>query len=401
MAKKRKSSKSKNSKIATRLTIALIIIVVVVVGVLVALYLTDNLPAEFTATLKSLFDSIVASKNPGNDDSSNKIEGPSGIAEGDLYIKFIDVGQGDCIYIRFPDGDEMLIDSGNASGSSGSSEYRDYMLSTLDSLVTDDCIEHLMLTHCDKDHVSYMDEVVENFSIKKFYLPNVMAAPTASEWKSKIDSLPSSKTSLFTDTDTVDTTGYAAFFYGALTEPDSTFVINIGDFSISGEGYTLDFYCYDRERWGSTDLSSAEEKNAISPIGVLNCHNKKILLTGDSNEINEEYWIEHMKEYYNVNLLDCDVLKVGHHGSSTSTTTEFLEYINCEFAVISCNEVGNTYIHPRQDTLDRLKAEDYTLYRTDMHGSVVLVVNASGLTFTTERTADSNALWVGADMDED
>ena len=401
MAKRKKSRK--NSKVVSRLVIALIIILVVVIGVLLALYFTDNLPESISAPIKTIIDSILSGKDPstGNKKPTQNIIEPSGIAEGDLVVQFIDVGQGDCIYIRFPDGDEMLIDAGNASGSSGSSEYKDSMLSILDTLVTDDRIEHLMLTHCDKDHVSYMDEVIANFEVKKFYMPNVLAVPTSSEWATKINSLPSSKTSLFTDKDTVDTTAYAAFFYGALTEADSTFVLNVGDFSITGEGYSLDFYCYDESEWENTDISTAEEKNAISPIGILNCHNKKIVLTGDSNEINEEYWIEHMKEDYGLNLLDCDVLKVGHHGSSTSTTTEFLDFIDCEYAVISCNEDGNTYIHPRQDTLDRIKAADCGLYRTDMHGSVVLVVNASGLTFTTEHTPDSEAIWVGADKDAD
>jgi len=90
-------------------------------------------------------------------------------------------------------------------------------------------------------------------------------------------------------------------------------------------------------------------------------------------------------------------LKVGHHGSETSSTREFLDFVNCEYAVISCNADGNKFLHPRQATLDRFKEDNMTLYRTDLHGTVVLVVDSAGnLTFTTEKTPTEN-IWIGAD----
>ena len=102
------------------------------------------------------------------------------------------------------------------------------------------------------------------------------------------------------------------------------------------------------------------------------------MLTGDSNEINEPVFVDRVGGY-----VDCDVLKVGHHGSETSSTAEFLKCIDCEYAVISCGE-GNNHKHPRQATLDRLVAEDMTIYRTDNNGNIVLTVNES-IVFTVEK----------------
>ena len=97
-------------------------------------------------------------------------------------------------------------------------------------------------------------------------------------------------------------------------------------------------------------------------------------------------------------VYDCDVLKVGHHGSATSSTREFLDFINCEYAVISCNASGNTFEHPRQATLDRFSADDMTVYRTDLHGTIVLVIDSNGtLSFTTEKTANESDIFTGAD----
>ena len=112
----------------------------------------------------------------------------------------------------------------------------------------------------------------------------------------------------------------------------------------------------------------------------------RIVLTGDSNEINEPTFVERIG-----GSLDCDVLKVGHHGSETSSTEEFLDAINCEYAVISCNADGNTFYHPRQNTLDRFIADDMTIYRTDNNGNIVLTVDENGeMKFTLEREADQS-----------
>jgi competence protein ComEC len=121
-----------------------------------------------------------------------------------------------------------------------------------------------------------------------------------------------------------------------------------------------------------------------------------VVLTGDSNEINEPIFVRRIG-----GKLDCDVLKVGHHGSATSSTAEFLDAITCEYAVISCNKEGNTFVHPRQVTLDRFKARNMSVYRTDKHGSIVLTIDGKGeLKFTVDNSdVTDEEIFKGADTE--
>lgn len=310
--------------------------------------------------------------------------------EGDLQVHFIDVGQGDCILILLPDGKDMLIDCANYNNSGTiQTETLDY----IDDYVTDGQIDYLMVTHGDSDHIYFVDEILGAYDVDTIYMPFILAEPENAEKAEAVSNLPADKLALFTDDDTLTSGVYADFFIAALSEPDAQIIFNIGEFSIETATYRFDFYCYTADEWEDTGLNSAEPKNAISPIGILEYNGKRLVFTGDSNEINEPKFIEKVGG----TTLDCDVLKVGHHGSETSSTREFLDFVNCEYAVISCNADGNTFLHPRQATLDRFKEDNMTLYRTDLHGTVVLVVDSAGnLTFTTEKTPTEN-IWIGAD----
>ena len=157
--------------------------------------------------------------------------------------------------------------------------------------------------------------------------------------------------------------------------------MNIGTFKISGDDYVFDFWCFSAEDWANNDLSSAEEKNVISPIGVLTYAGKSVVFTGDSNEMNEAMYLED-----NLIPRDCDVLKVGHHGSETSSTAAFLDFFDCEYAVISVGE-GNKYGHPTKAALDRLNYANMQVYRTDLNGNVTLTIDYVGnLSFAFEKT---------------
>lgn len=130
-------------------------------------------------------------------------------------------------------------------------------------------------------------------------------------------------TSRFTDKDTIDSVTYAQFFIAALTEPNCTITLNVdkdassNTIIIEETSYRLVFYCPTQEYYDDNNLNSAERKNAISPIGILEYNGRKVMLTGDSNEINEPLVMARTGK------IDCDILKVGHHGSATSTSTAF------------------------------------------------------------------------------
>lgn len=311
----------------------------------------------------------------------------SGLARGDgeLLVHMLDVGQGDCIYIQLPDGKDMVIDCANYNDDK---EYEKKAFDYLDTYINDDTVEYLMLTHCDSDHVYFMDELLKQYQVEKLFMPNVLAAPgtTSKDKKALQDQIDALDTSRFTDKDTIGTVTYAEFFIAALTEPNCEIVLNV-DFDantnsiiIEETTYRLVFYCPTQEYYDDSNLNSAERKNAISPIGILEYNGRRIMLTGDSNELNEPLVVERTGK------IDCDVLKVGHHGSATSTLNPFLDAYTFEYAIISCNTYGNKFNHPRQSTLDRLKAHDIAVYRTDNNGNIVVSVDKDGnIKITTQK----------------
>lgn len=319
------------------------------------------------------FIALVTTKNDGttNNGGKKEISDFENLSNVRLSVHFIDVGQGDCILILFPDGKEMLIDCANYNNST---EYKDSALNYLSEYIKDGQIDYLMLTHCDSDHVYFLDDVLSAYDVDNIYMPNVLAAPSSLEKAAQVAALDSAKLARFTDPNKVDSGCYADFFVAALSEEGASIYLNIGEFKIEGADYSIVFYGYTEEEWTENKLKNAEEKNAISPIGILEYCGLKVVLTGDSNLLNEPSFIRKAGG----EKLDCDVLKVGHHGSETSSTDAFLDYIDCEYAVISCNAKGNNFEHPRAATLERLTSREMTVYRTDLNGTVVFAVDNTG-----------------------
>lgn len=306
---------------------------------------------------------------------------------GQLVVHYIDVGQGDCIYIAFPDGTDMLIDCGSQGGSS---KYQTSAISDLKELNPDGKIDRVMATHSDQDHVSYLDEVLSEFQVGNVYMPNIRSNNLDKSVKIggrdvKVGDLDASKLKKFTDKDTIDTERYTEFFIAALSEPNCNITLNIGKYEIRGQDYTFTFYCLSQEEWDSRSLktkagrSDAKQINAVSPIGILEYAGRRLVFTGDSNESNEKYY------YETYPYVDCDVLKVAHHGSNGSSSDDFLQHVKCEYAVISAG--GKSYGHPEQETLDRLKANGIQkIHRTDKCGNVVLTVSHTGeMAFSCEK----------------
>lgn len=300
---------------------------------------------------------------------------------GQLVVHYIDVGQGDCIYIAFPDGTDMLIDCGSEKGRK---EYETSAISDLKELNPDGKIDRVMATHSDTDHISYLDEVLSEFQVGNVYMPNIRSNNLDKSVKIggrdvKVGDLDASKLKKFTDKDTIDTERYTEFFIAALSEPNCNITLNIGKYEIRGQDYTFTFYCLSQEEWDRRHLNNGEQINAVSPIGILEYAGRRLVFTGDSNESNEEYYCETYP------YVDCDVLKVAHHGSNGSSSKDFLQHVKCEYAVISTS--GESYGHPAQEALDRLKANGIQkIHRTDKCGNVVLTVSHTGeMAFSCEK----------------
>ena len=392
------------SKKGTR-NLIITLIVIVLIAAIVAVVIYFAAPELFEDIAGAILPDRGEQTSP--DDGTTPDDGGSGApptvltpGEGELQVHFMDVGQGDSILILFPDGKDMLIDCGTTRGGSWD-DVDEYM----DNYVTDGQLDYLMLTHTDSDHVGYMPEVLEKYDVDTVFMPNVLSEPSGTQSSDKlqaeIDALDQSKVGMFTDEDTVSSNAYAEFFIAALSEPNCEIVLNVdpdedtnsivitdgtklSDGTYDGATYMLTFYCPTEEYYATTDLSDAMDLNAVSPVGILEYNDVRIVLTGDSNEINEPIVAERLGN------IDCDVLKVAHHGSESSSLDVFLDAVDCEFAVISCGE-GNNHDHPRQEALDRLIEDDMTIYRTDNNGNIVLTVDETGeMKFTLEREVDQS-----------
>ena len=413
MAKKKSSKSSKSNyktakkviKTASKLPVPVlvgIILVVIVIGVIV--YLNKDKIKQKLAPKTTVRPTI-----------SREVYG----GEGDLIVHYMNVGQGDGILIELPDGDEMLIDLGCKGVTVN---YESVLKPYIQSYVEDNTIEHLVLTHTDEDHVSYLDNVIEDFQVNNVYMPYILANPgTGSDQKekaqNKINALDQEKVNMFKDPDTIDTIVYANFFINALSEPNCNIHINMDDDNytinnkIVGEGnsYLVSFICPTKDFYQNTNLGDAHAKNAVSPVIIIEYNTRALVFTGDCNaywsgstlkttEGNEWFMVQRIKTLYGDSGIDCDVLKVAHHGAEEASSNEFLDVVSCEYAVISCG-TGNTYNHPRQEALNRMQSHNMTVYRTDLNGNIVCTVNSNGeLIFNMDITnVSQNTEYIGAD----
>ena len=255
---------------------------------------------------------------------------------GNLYVHFIDVGQGDAILVV--DGENtMLIDTGDTS-----TESRDAVVNYLNSYSITE-IDYLILTHPDSDHIGGAPTVINGFTVVNCIMPDVVK-----------------DTKIYEDT------------LAALEERE----VNVIP-AVSGEQYSLSDA---RFKLLAPNSDSYSDWNDYSVVIKLVYGERSMLFTGDAHVESEE----EILEAYSAAELDCDVLKVGHHGSETSSGEDFLEAVSPTYAVISCGE-GNKYGHPHGVTLEKLEAFGVTVYRTDLSGNIVLTTDGVELDFVFEK----------------
>ncbi|NLY46737.1 MAG: hypothetical protein GX053_12250 [Tissierella sp.] len=122
--------------------------------------------------------------------------------------------------------------------------------------------------------------------------------------------------------------------------------------------------------------SSYEDLNNYSIVIKMEYGNNSFLFTGDAEDISENEMISKGFD------LSADVLKVGHHGSSSSTTQTFLNKVNPKYAVIMVGN-DNSYGHPHEETMNKLKSKGITVYRTDENGTIIAISDGTNITFNT------------------
>jgi len=239
--------------------------------------------------------------------------------DGRATFRFFDVGQGDCALITYR-GDAVLIDC-------GSGECAEETAETVRLYAPQ--IDYLILTHPHEDHMGGAAEIIEKLNVETVVLPTQSVEETF--YSDATEAIAREKCN------TVTPGGAAEFKVGGI-------LIEVLDSFGEGE----------------------DNLNNASLVVRVTVDGTSVLFSGDAEKEEEARLLEKAPSF-----LDADYLKVGHHGSSTSTTVEYIEAISPSTAVISCGK-DNGYGHPAPETLARLDMLGVEVKRTDKDGTVVL-----------------------------
>ena len=357
MAKK----KNKREKELQKFVACLVVIIIITVIVLAVFYISNGYKFDF-GFLKKESESV--SVNYSEVDNVR-----------DLKVYFIDIGQGDCIFIELPDGKNMLIDTGEKRNA-GKAKIDKYLRDEKGNKVT---IDYCVATHPDSDHIGLMPYVYEQYDVLKSYRPYVYSEnKSASALPYELNKGIKIKNSSNIYYDYI-TNVNAEQTYWEFFKDDSDF--SNGFTGKDGEiyEYTVNFVMPYADNLN--DYQYFTTPNDFSAVIMLEYADRKILFTGDIEYETGKKGAEQsfIREFSTSNpaMVDCDVLKVAHHGSDSSTSPEFLSLVKPEYSVISCG-LSNKHRHPLKSTLDNLLKCGSEIYRTDLQGTIILTIDSKG-----------------------
>lgn len=274
--------------------------------------------------------------------------GTAATGDAQLAVYYLDVGQADSILLRLPDGRNMLIDAGNnADGAKVVAYLQSLGVTKLDWVIG---------THPHEDHIGGLDTVITRMKVSRILLPEIPD-----------DQVPTTRT--YNDVlDAIEAKGLQvdAAQAGRVLVRDRTNDLKIQVLSPQP----------------NAKFAGLNDYSVVLRLTYGSC---SFLFTGDAETTAEQAMLESGAE------LHADVLKLGHHGSSTSTSQAFLDRVQPKYAIISCGK-DNDYGHPHKETLSRIKSCGAQLYRTDRQGG--LCVRCDGTTVTVETglpSCDGNA----------
>lgn len=254
-----------------------------------------------------------------------------------LTVTFIDVGQGDSALIETANGTSLLIDGGEYDA------YSEHLAPFLaERSITS--IDYAVVSHYHTDHMGGISELLETGAVGKLLIP-------------KYDDANQNRERIIKKAKKHDV---------EISEICAGDVIDLGD-------PNLEISVLHPLEGGF----SQENENSNSLVLMLDYLGEKFLFTGDLEADAEDS----LRKRYD---LEADILKVGHHGSSSSTSRKFLVAVDPTYAVISAGE-NNRYGHPHYEVLDILDNDDVRIYRTDEDGDITFTVNGNGIKISTER----------------
>ncbi len=260
-----------------------------------------------------------------------------------LKVSFLDVGQGDSILLSSDD-EFVLVDAGEK-------EYGETVLDYIKSQGARS-LKYVIATHPHSDHVGGLSAVINGIECENFITSETDQSTTT--WLNVLRAVDKN------DVNYID------------SQPGSTYSFGEAEFTVLAplsDGY--------------------EGYNNYSVVIKATCSNISYLLCGDAETISEKEMLKAKED------LSADVIKLGHHGSSTSSSKAFIKAVNPSFAIISCGK-NNDYGHPHKETIKTLNDFNITYYRTDEVGTIVSVTDGTYLKFSSSTGEIANETYIPA-----
>lgn len=255
--------------------------------------------------------------------------------DGNFYAHYIDVGQADCELLVCGD-DVVMIDTGDVDSYQTVKSYLEFQ--------NIEVIDYLILTHAHADHIGSADDIINNFTVENIIMPRYTEEnmPTSSLYSNLLDVIGNSQANV-----------YAAK---------------------AGDEYRLDSFYFDI----LAPNKDYKDINNTSVVIKATFINNTFIFQADAEEESEE---DILSAGYDISA---DVIKLGHHGSRTSSSLDYIKAVNPQIAVISCG-ADNSYKHPHPETIAKLESIGTIYYRTDVCGNIVIESDGTHFSVITER----------------
>lgn len=255
------------------------------------------------------------------------------------FIRFLDVGQGDSV-LFYSNGRSMLLDTGTVNSAND-------VCRALDSCGIDE-IDVLMLSHLHSDHTGGVQRICEDFLVKNLILPEMSVYS---------EGLSSAQLAM----------NYVKQSGGGIYNAVQGMNFKVGEIEITV----------------LASFGKLEDENNRSLFVMANMGGKKFFFSGDAETKAEKLLL---KESLN---LDCDVLKLAHHGSSTSNSKDLLDALTPQYAVISVGE-DNSYGHPHKEVIKRIESMNIEYFKTDINGDVTFYLENGKIIPKCEKIAETS-----------
>lgn len=273
-------------------------------------------------------DSLIREYISGNSTLNNNPNSQN--VDGNLKVNYIDVNQGDSIFIELPNDEVMLIDAGEKSESAKVINY-------IEKLGYEK-IDYVIGTHPHTDHIGSLSSVIESFDIGKIYMPKVVS--TSKTYENLLATIKNKNLKVTTAKSGVN-------------------IINNKDLKIDI----------------IAPVKQYSDLNNNSAVIKLVYKERSFLFMGDAETMSEDDIKESVKS---------DVIKVGHHGSDSSSSKDFVSKVGAKYAIISVGD-GNIYDHPYQEIIERWQDSGSKIYRTDLDGDIVITTDGNNISVSTNR----------------